>query len=169
MCDAISCKRGTSADGHPLTLFCRCLPQVQDITSNGIIMVSAIGNDGPLYGTLNNPADQNDVIGIGGIDYSDACVSVLAPYTHCVSDVPQQQSCWRPACTMTLMPQGNVHQHHKDECVEDEGVLMLSCVWDACRIASFSSRGMSTWEIPFGYGRAKVLRPQCMLPLVAGM
>jgi len=30
--------------------------------------VSAIGNDGPLYGTLNNPADQPDVIGVGGID-----------------------------------------------------------------------------------------------------
>jgi hypothetical protein len=30
--------------------------------------VSAIGNDGPLYGTLNNPADQSDVIGVGGID-----------------------------------------------------------------------------------------------------
>ncbi|MBA0555168.1 hypothetical protein Golob_014223 [Gossypium lobatum] len=57
-------------------------------------MVSAIGNDGPLYGTLNNPADQSDVIGVGGIDYSD-------------------------------------------------------------HIASFSSRGMSTWEIPHGYGRVK--------------
>ena len=34
-------------------------------------MVSAIGNDGPLWGTLNNPADQNDVIGVGGIDESD--------------------------------------------------------------------------------------------------
>lgn len=53
-------------------------------------MVSAIGNDGPLYGTLNNPADQSDVIGVGGIDYND-------------------------------------------------------------HIASFSSRGMSTWEIPHGY------------------
>lgn len=63
-------------------------------------MVSAIGNDGPLYGTLNNPADQNDVIGVGGIDYAD-------------------------------------------------------------QIASFSSRGMSTWELPIGYGRAKVL-PSCV-------
>lgn len=52
-------------------------------------MVSAIGNDGPLYGTLNNPADQSDVIGVGGIDYND-------------------------------------------------------------HIASFSSRGMSTWELPHG-------------------
>jgi subtilisin family serine protease len=67
---------------------------VLEITSHGIIMVSAIGNDGPLYGTLNNPADQNDVIGIGGIDYTD-------------------------------------------------------------RIAPFSSRGMSTWELPTGYGRSK--------------
>lgn len=66
-----------------------------EITSSGILMVSAIGNDGPLYGTLNNPADQNDVIGVGGIDYTD-------------------------------------------------------------KIASFSSRGMSTWELPHGYGRPKV-------------
>ena len=64
-------------------------------------MISAIGNDGPLYGTLNNPADQNDVIGVGGIDYAD-------------------------------------------------------------KIASFSSRGMSTWELPRGYGRAKVPSFYCI-------
>lgn len=54
-----------------LTLPVPLLSQVREITSNGIIMVSAIGNDGPLYGTLNNPADENSVIGIGGIDYED--------------------------------------------------------------------------------------------------
>ncbi|XP_024539020.1 subtilisin-like protease SBT6.1 isoform X2 [Selaginella moellendorffii] len=68
--------------------------KVWELTANNIIMVSAIGNDGPLYGTLNNPADQNDVIGVGGIDHND-------------------------------------------------------------HISSFSSRGMSTWEIPHGYGRIK--------------
>lgn len=68
--------------------------KVWELTANNIIMVSAIGNDGPLYGTLNNPADQMDVIGVGGIDYSN-------------------------------------------------------------HIASFSSRGMSTWELPHGYGRMK--------------
>ena len=30
--------------------------KIWEITANRIIMVSAIGNDGPLYGTLNNPA-----------------------------------------------------------------------------------------------------------------
>lgn len=68
---------------------CQFIDQIWEITANNIIMVSAIGNDGPLYGTLNNPADQSDVIGVGGIDYSD-------------------------------------------------------------HIASFSSRGMSTWELPHG-------------------
>jgi len=68
--------------------------KIDEIVANGIIMVSAIGNDGPLYGTLNNPADQLDVIGVGGIDYRD-------------------------------------------------------------KIASFSSRGMSTHELPHGYGRVK--------------
>jgi hypothetical protein len=32
--------------------------QVWELTANHVIMISAIGNDGPLYGTLNNPADQ---------------------------------------------------------------------------------------------------------------
>ncbi|KAK0161115.1 hypothetical protein PV327_009627 [Microctonus hyperodae] len=68
--------------------------KVWELTANGVIMVSAIGNDGPLYGTHNNPADQMDVIGVGGINWDD-------------------------------------------------------------EIASFSSRGMTTWELPNGYGRVK--------------
>jgi membrane-bound transcription factor site-1 protease len=68
--------------------------KVWEITSNNIVMVSGIGNDGPLYGTLNNPADQLDVIGVGGINNED-------------------------------------------------------------QIAKFSSRGMTTWELPDGYGRVK--------------
>ncbi|XP_010456596.1 PREDICTED: subtilisin-like protease SBT6.1 [Camelina sativa] len=80
--------------GGPDYLDLPFVEKVWEITASNIIMVSAIGNDGPLYGTLNNPADQSDVIGVGGIDYDD-------------------------------------------------------------HIASFSSRGMSTWEIPHGYGRIK--------------
>ncbi|XP_075990927.1 membrane-bound transcription factor site-1 protease [Anticarsia gemmatalis] len=68
--------------------------KVWELSANKVIMVSAIGNDGPLYGTLNNPADQMDVIGVGGISFDD-------------------------------------------------------------RIAKFSSRGMTTWELPYGYGRMK--------------
>uniref|UniRef100_A0A336MN80 Membrane-bound transcription factor site-1 protease n=1 Tax=Culicoides sonorensis TaxID=179676 RepID=A0A336MN80_CULSO len=68
--------------------------KVQELTANKVIMVSAIGNDGPLYGTLNNPGDQSDVIGVGGINFED-------------------------------------------------------------NIAKFSSRGMTTWELPQGYGRLK--------------
>ncbi|XP_058830005.1 membrane-bound transcription factor site-1 protease isoform X2 [Topomyia yanbarensis] len=68
--------------------------KVLELSANKVIMVSAIGNDGPLYGTLNNPGDQMDVIGVGGMDYSD-------------------------------------------------------------NIAKFSSRGMTTWELPNGYGRLK--------------
>ncbi|XP_074645435.1 membrane-bound transcription factor site-1 protease-like [Tubulanus polymorphus] len=68
--------------------------KVWELTANKVILVSAIGNDGPLYGTLNNPADQMDVIGVGGINFDN-------------------------------------------------------------QIARFSSRGMTTWELPAGYGRVK--------------
>lgn len=56
--------------------------------------MSAVGNNGPRYGMLSNPADQMEVIGVGGMT------------------------------------------------VDDE-------------VADFSSRGMTTWEFPFGSGRVK--------------
>jgi len=68
--------------------------KVLELSANKVIMVSAIGNDGPLYGTLNNPGDQMDVIGVGGMNFEE-------------------------------------------------------------KIAKFSSRGMTTWELPMGYGRLK--------------
>lgn len=77
--------------GGPDFLDAPFVEKVWEVTSNGLIMISAIGNDGPLYGTLNNPADQPDVIGVGGIDNDD-------------------------------------------------------------NIAAFSSRGMTTWELPAGTG-----------------
>ena len=96
------------------------IDKVWELTANNVIMVSAIGNDGPLYGydseieictiyifkfelpkccrTLNNPADQMDVIGVGGINFED-------------------------------------------------------------QIARFSSRGMTTWELPGGYNLFKFYSP----------
>jgi subtilisin family serine protease len=92
---AIACKLHVInlSIGGPDFLDAPFVEKVWEVTSNGLIMISAIGNDGPLYGTLNNPADQPDVIGVGGIDNDN-------------------------------------------------------------NIASFSSRGMTTWELPAGTGEA---------------
>lgn len=50
--------------GGPDYLDLPFVEKVAEITSSGIIMVSAIGNDGPLYGTLNNPGGW--LLGGGG-------------------------------------------------------------------------------------------------------
>ena len=42
--------------------------KVNELTAAGIIIVSAIGNDGPRWGTLNNPGDMLDVVGVGGVE-----------------------------------------------------------------------------------------------------
>ncbi|GAB0489090.1 hypothetical protein MMPV_000306 [Pyropia vietnamensis] len=42
--------------------------KVNEVTAAGVIVVSAIGNDGPLWGSLNNPADMMEVIGVGGVE-----------------------------------------------------------------------------------------------------
>lgn len=43
--------------------------KIRELAAHNIIVVSAIGNDGPLYGTLNNPADLSSVLGIGAVDH----------------------------------------------------------------------------------------------------
>lgn len=40
---------------------------MRELSANRIVIVSAIGNDGPHWGTLNSPADMPEVIGVGGI------------------------------------------------------------------------------------------------------
>lgn len=42
--------------------------KVWELTANNIIVISAIGNDGPTFGSLNNPGDLISVIGVGSID-----------------------------------------------------------------------------------------------------
>lgn len=73
-----------------------CVPVLNWLSTTVLssVQVSAVGNSGPKYGTLTNPADQMEVIGVGGVTRD-----------------------------------GNV--------------------------ADFSSRGMTTWELPFGSGRVK--------------
>ncbi|KAL1514985.1 hypothetical protein AB1Y20_004060 [Prymnesium parvum] len=68
--------------------------KVGEAAAAGIIVVSGIGNSGPLWGSLMNPADMTDVLGVGGVNDD-----------HSLSD--------------------------------------------------FSSRGMTIWELPDGYGRVK--------------
>lgn len=89
---------GLKWPANRLHVFCGCLSLSDKPTLHTLHnpityppQISAIGNDGPLYGTLNNPADQCDVIGVGGVD-------------------------------------------------------------NAGHIASFSSRGMTTHELPIGTG-----------------
>ncbi|KAI6173224.1 hypothetical protein M3Y98_01059100 [Aphelenchoides besseyi] len=70
------------------------MEKVDEVIGRGIIIISAIGNDGPTFGTLNNPADHPDVIGVGAIDRYN-------------------------------------------------------------KLAQFSSRGTTSWELTYGYGRVK--------------
>lgn len=44
------------------------IEKINELTANGVIIVSAIGNEGPFQGTLNNPGDLINVIGIGSLD-----------------------------------------------------------------------------------------------------
>ena len=42
--------------------------KITELTNLGIVIVSAAGNDGPGFGSLSNPGDQPEIIGVGGLD-----------------------------------------------------------------------------------------------------
>lgn len=44
------------------------IDKINEVTGRGITVVSSIGNDGPDQGTLNNPADMTNVIGVGSLN-----------------------------------------------------------------------------------------------------
>ena len=46
------------------------IAKINQLTSEGVIVVSAIGNEGPFQGSLNNPGDLVNVIGVGSLDAS---------------------------------------------------------------------------------------------------
>jgi membrane-bound transcription factor site-1 protease len=54
------------------------IEKINELTANGVIIVSAIGNEGPYQGTLNNPGDLINVIGVGSLDQS---LTSIAPFS----------------------------------------------------------------------------------------
>ena len=51
--------------------------KVDEVVAHNVLIVSGIGNSGPLWGTLMNPADQPNVLGVGGVDDAGR----LAPFS----------------------------------------------------------------------------------------
>jgi hypothetical protein len=41
-----------------------------EATKRGMLIVNSVGNDGPDRGTVNAPADVEDVVSVGGVDYN---------------------------------------------------------------------------------------------------
>ena len=41
---------------------------INKLVDLGVIIVSAIGNDGPDHGTLSNPGNMPNVIGVGSLN-----------------------------------------------------------------------------------------------------
>ena len=46
------------------------IEKIEELTAAGVIVVSAIGNDGPTQGTSESPADLQSVIGVGSLNYN---------------------------------------------------------------------------------------------------
>ena len=52
--------------------------KVKEIVASGITLVSAMGNDGPAWGTLNAPGDAVEVIGVGASEADNGRVAAIS-------------------------------------------------------------------------------------------
>ena len=52
--------------------------KLDELSAKGVVIVSAIGNEGPFQGTLNNPGDLINVIGVGSLDEDNAQVAAFS-------------------------------------------------------------------------------------------
>ena len=103
-------------------------------------MVSAIGNDGPLYGTLNNPADMMDVIGVGGINFEDQ----IAPFssrgmTTWVWGSQASTSCQSVLCLCCLQELPSGYGRVKPDVVTYGSGVRGSALHSGCRSLSGTS------------------------------
>ena len=52
--------------------------KVREIVASGITLISAMGNDGPAWGTLNAPGDAVEVIGVGASEADSGRVAAIS-------------------------------------------------------------------------------------------
>ncbi|RQM12311.1 hypothetical protein B5M09_005279, partial [Aphanomyces astaci] len=78
--------------------------KIHECAANGVVIVSAVGNHGPQYGSVTNPADQIDVLGVGGLGLSPStvrtvydsfeCVIRMVQFTHIARFSARGQTLW---------------------------------------------------------------------------
>lgn len=155
----------------------KILIRVKELIAKEVIIVSAAGNGGPEFGTIQHPADIDGVIAVGS-----SHLLFCSPPSICETsfsledDAPhrersfssQSKSLLSPFCPSSpsfsvsarnnsrlLFPQG--HQRKETACEVSVSSHFFSTPQYCCResVSSFSSRGPTTKELPFGAGRAK--------------
>ena len=60
--------------------------KVKEIVASGITLVSAMGNDGPTWGTLNAPGDAVEVVGVGASEADSGAVASISSRGYPLAD-----------------------------------------------------------------------------------
>lgn len=71
--------------------------KVREVAAAGITIVSAIGNDGPTWGTLNSPADMVEVVGVGGTEAK--APETVAQFSSRGKSLAEGVGRWKPDVT----------------------------------------------------------------------
>lgn len=154
----------------------RILIRIKELIAKEVIVISAAGNGGPEFGTIQHPADLDGVIAVGSSNVLFCSPPSICEISFSLKDdghhrkpifLSQSHPLLSPFCpspsfsvaaresSRLLFPLG----HHDGEtaCEFSVSSRFFSTPQYCCResVSSFSSRGPTVKELPFGAGRAK--------------
>lgn len=141
----------------------RVIDRIKALIAKEIVIVAAAGNGGPEFGTIQHPADLSGVISVGA-SHLLSC----SPPSICKASHPFQEEFSFPtplhssssmcaggeSAESNELLQGEIQGCPQEVFLFGNSFSTPSC---SCResVSSFSSRGPTTQELPFGAGRTK--------------
>lgn len=97
--------------------------KISELVNDGVIIISAAGNDGPGFGTLSNPGDQNEVIGVGGLDETGIRVSDFSSRGPTLWEVSNGMGRFKPDLVTYST---NIKTLYKGECISKTGTSIAT-------------------------------------------
>jgi membrane-bound transcription factor site-1 protease len=102
--------------------------KIKYLVSQGVVVVSAAGNDGPGLGTLSNPGDQAEVIGVGGLDETGVRVAEFSSRGPTLWEINDGMGRFKPDLVTFST---NIKVFYKGECISKTGTSIATPIVSA--------------------------------------